>query len=147
MSEMESELSTRAFVRQELVPERAAPIKTTGFVGFLRTRLFNSPINVLLTIGGILLLWFTVVPSVKFLLVDAVWTGTDRTACLEENVGRTVRTTGVQVAGLPTLTPVILNAAKDLAERPDTVRVAGARSFAALRTTRKRSGLPGFFHG
>jgi general L-amino acid transport system permease protein len=90
MSEMESELSTRAFVRRELVPERAAPIKTTGFIGFLRTRLFNSPTNILLTIVSILLLWFTVVPAVKFLLIDAVWTGKDRTACLEENVGRTV---------------------------------------------------------
>ncbi len=90
MSEMESELATRAFVRQELVPERAAPIKTTGFVGFLRTRLFNSPTNILLTIVSILLLWFTVMPAVKFLLIDAVWTGTDRTACLEETVKRPV---------------------------------------------------------
>ncbi|MES2196941.1 MAG: amino acid ABC transporter permease [Pseudomonadota bacterium] len=90
MSEMESELATRAFVRQELVPERAAPIKTTGFVGFLRTRLFNSPTNILLTIVSILLLWFTVMPAVKFLLIDAVWSGTDRTACLEETVKRPV---------------------------------------------------------
>jgi general L-amino acid transport system permease protein len=90
MSEMESELATRAFVRHELVPERVAPVKTTGFVGFLRTRLFNSPTNVMLTIVSILLLWFTVVPAVKFLLIDAVWTGTDRTACLEETTKRTV---------------------------------------------------------
>ena len=33
-----------------LVPERPAPVKTTGFVGFLRTRLFNSPTNILMTI-------------------------------------------------------------------------------------------------
>ena len=32
--------------------ERPAPVKTTGFVGFLRTRLFNSPTNILLTILG-----------------------------------------------------------------------------------------------
>ena len=37
-----------------------------------------------------LLLWFTVVPAVKFLLVDAVWTGKDRDACLAENAGRPV---------------------------------------------------------
>ena len=43
-------------------------MKTTGFVGFLRTRLFNSPTNILLTIVGALLLWFTVVPALKFLL-------------------------------------------------------------------------------
>jgi general L-amino acid transport system permease protein len=82
--------ASSSFVRSELVPERAAPIKTTGFVGFLRTRLLNSPTNVLLTIVGILLLWFTVIPAVKFLLIDAVWRGTDRNACLAENIGHPV---------------------------------------------------------
>ena len=85
-----SDIAASPFVRQDLVPERAAPIKTTGFVGFLRTRLFNSPTNILLTIVSILLLWFTVVPALKFLLVDAVWTGKDRTACLPETAGHTV---------------------------------------------------------
>ncbi|HEV7637059.1 MAG TPA: amino acid ABC transporter permease [Bradyrhizobium sp.] len=85
-----SDIAGSSFIRQELVPERAAPIKTTGFVGFLRTRLFNSPTNILLTIVSALLLWFVVVPAVKFLLVDAVWTGADRNACLAENAGHTV---------------------------------------------------------
>ena len=85
-----SDIAASSFVRQELVPERPAPIKTTGFVGFLRTRLFNSPTNILLTIVSILLLWFTVIPAVKFLLVDAVWRGTDRNACLAENAGHMV---------------------------------------------------------
>ena len=85
-----SDIVASAFVRQDLVPERPAPIKTTGFVGFLRTRLFNSPTNILLTIVSALLLWFIVVPAVKFLLVDAVWSGSDRDACLAENVGHTV---------------------------------------------------------
>ena len=82
--------SSQSFVRQQLVPERPAPVKTTGFVGFLRTRLFNSPTNILLTIASVLLLWFTVVPALKFLLVDAVWHGADRNACLAENAGHTV---------------------------------------------------------
>jgi general L-amino acid transport system permease protein len=85
-----SDITAFSFVRRDLVPERAPPVKTTGFVGFLRTRLFNSPTNILLTIVSILLLWFTVVPAVKFLLVDAVWTGKDRTACLSETAGQTV---------------------------------------------------------
>ena len=85
-----SDIAASSFVRQELVPERIAPVKTTGFVGFVRTRLLNSPTNILLTIVGILLLWFTVVPAVKFLLIDAVWSGTDRNACLAENAGHTV---------------------------------------------------------
>ena len=78
------------FVRQELVPERRAPIKTTGFVGFLRTRLFNTPTNALLTVLGALLLWVTIVPTVRFLLLDAVWDGNDRTACLAQTVGHPV---------------------------------------------------------
>lgn len=73
------------FVRQELVPERPAPVKTTGFIGFLRTRLFNSPTNILITIVSLLLLWVIVVPAVKFALIDAVWSGNDRTACLPKN--------------------------------------------------------------
>ena len=85
-----SDLAASTFVRQELVPERAAPIKTTGFVGFLRTRLFNSPTNILITIVSALLLWFTIIPAVKFLLIDAVWTGKDRNACLAENAGHVV---------------------------------------------------------
>jgi general L-amino acid transport system permease protein len=82
--------SSSSFVRQELVPERPAPVKTTGFVGFLRTRLLNSPTNIMLTILSILLLWFTVIPALRFLLVDAVWHGADRNACLAENVGHLV---------------------------------------------------------
>jgi general L-amino acid transport system permease protein len=85
-----TDLAASSFVRREIVPERAAPIKTTGMVGLLRTRLFNSPTNILLTLVSLLLLWFTVVPSIKFLLIDAVWRGDDRSACLAENAGHAV---------------------------------------------------------
>ncbi|NOJ47911.1 amino acid ABC transporter permease [Bradyrhizobium archetypum] len=85
-----SDITSSNFVRQDLVPERPAPVKTTGFIGFLRTRLFNSPTNILITIVSLLLLWVVVVPAVKFALIDAVWFGKDRTACLAENVGRPV---------------------------------------------------------
>jgi len=78
------------FVSDKLIAERPAPIKTTGFIGFLRTRLFNSPTNILITIVSALALWFIVVPALRFVLVDAVWTGKDRNACLAENVGHTV---------------------------------------------------------
>ncbi len=82
-----SDTQGSSFVRETLISERPAPVKTTGFIGFLRTRLFNSTTNILLTIVSALLLWFIAVPAIKFLLVDAVWTGTDRNACLAENAG------------------------------------------------------------
>jgi general L-amino acid transport system permease protein len=85
-----SDIAASSFVCQDLIAERPAPVKTTGFVGFVRTRLLNSPTNILITIVSVLLLWFVVVPAIRFLLVDAVWTGSDRNACLAENVGRTV---------------------------------------------------------
>jgi general L-amino acid transport system permease protein len=78
------------FVRKDLVAERPAPVKTTGMIGFVRTRLLNSPTNILLTVLGALLIWFTVVPALRFLLVDAVWHGSDRNACLERNAGHAV---------------------------------------------------------
>lgn len=85
-----SDIAVSNFVREELVPQRPAPVKTTGFVGFLRTRMFNSPTNILITIVSVLLLWFVLVPTIKFLVVDAVWTGKDRAACLAENAGHPV---------------------------------------------------------
>jgi len=83
-------VTAQPFVSDKLIAERPAPIKTTGVVGFLRTRLFNSPTNILITIVSALLLWFIVVPALKFMLVDAVWTGKDRNACLAENAGHLV---------------------------------------------------------
>ena len=85
-----TDITASSFVREAIVDERPAPVKTTGFVGFLRTRLLNSPTNVLLTILGVLLVWYTVIPAIRFLLVDAVWHGADRNACLAENAGHAV---------------------------------------------------------
>jgi len=82
--------SSEPFVRQELAPERRAPASTTGIIGFARTRLFNSPGNALLTIVGVLLLWWIIVPMLHFLLFDAVWQGSDRNACLAQNAGHPV---------------------------------------------------------
>jgi general L-amino acid transport system permease protein len=92
MSDLASSSFVRgaSFVREALVPERPAPVKTTGLIGLLRTRLFNSPTNILLTAFGALLIWFTVIPALRFLLVDAVWRGSDRNACLAENAGHAV---------------------------------------------------------
>ena len=38
----------------------------------------------------LLLLWFIIVPTIQFLLVDAVWEGKDRTACLGTDAGQPV---------------------------------------------------------
>jgi general L-amino acid transport system permease protein len=78
------------FVRQDMVGERPAPARTSGWAAFLRARLFNSPLNALLTVACIVLLWFIAVPTIRFLFVDAVWQGSDRAACLAQNAGHPV---------------------------------------------------------
>jgi general L-amino acid transport system permease protein len=81
---------TPAFVRQDLVAPRPAPVVTTGIVGFVRTRLLNSPTNIALTLASLAVLWITLVPAIRFLLVDAVWQGSSRDACLAGNAGHPV---------------------------------------------------------
>jgi len=85
-----TDIAASSFVRQELVPERPAPVKAVGLIDFVRKRLLNSPTNILLTILGLLLLWYTVIPALRFLLVDAVWTGSDRNACLADSADHSV---------------------------------------------------------
>ncbi|MCX7318811.1 MAG: amino acid ABC transporter permease [Hyphomicrobiales bacterium] len=80
-------MSKAVYVATTMVAPRRAPVRMPGAWGFVRTRLLNSPTNILLTFACALLLWFTVIPTVKFLLVDAVWQGSDRNACLPETVG------------------------------------------------------------
>jgi len=82
--------SEPTFVRKTLAPARKAPVVTTGLIGFLRTRLFNSPLNVVLTFASAVLAWFVLEPTIRFLLVNAVWQGSDRTACLADKAGHPV---------------------------------------------------------
>src|SRR5262245_45894849 len=70
------------FVRNapaELLPP---PMATTGMLGWLRANLFSSLPNAILTVVCVLLLYWTIPPLVKFLLLDAVWSGNNREACL-----------------------------------------------------------------
>src|SRR5690606_25535979 len=80
--------SAPSFVRDDLVPERRAPVRTTSLARLLQTRLFSSPSNALLTVVGAALLWFFLVPAIRFLFIDAVWEGQNRTACLAADAGQ-----------------------------------------------------------
>jgi general L-amino acid transport system permease protein len=81
-----SDFSSTAFVRRELVPSLPPPRAALQ----RRWNLLDSPLNAGLTLVSIYLIWLLIVPAVKFLLIDAVWTGSSRTDCLPETVGRTV---------------------------------------------------------
>jgi general L-amino acid transport system permease protein len=71
-----------AFVRTAPAPALAPPALTVGWLGWLRANLFSTPFNAVLTVLTVLFLVWTVPPVVRFLLIDAVWSGADREACL-----------------------------------------------------------------
>jgi general L-amino acid transport system permease protein len=79
-----------AFVRRELIAPLPPPPATTGLLGFVRQRLFGGPLNTALTLLSLLLVIIVLPPLVRFLIIDAVWSGTSRTDCLTETLGRPV---------------------------------------------------------
>lgn len=71
-----------SYIRRELVPAQPAPSSQVGVVHWLKTKLFATPKDVVMTVLSIALLAYIIPPLVQFLFIDAVWTGTDRLACL-----------------------------------------------------------------
>ena len=62
-------------------PDLPPPTNTVGVVGWLRTNLFSSPLNALLTLAAIYLLWLTIPPAVEWAFIKADWQGETRDAC------------------------------------------------------------------
>ncbi len=83
MSEGDLAVTEIAFVRHSTIAPQPPPMTMTGIVGWLRENLFSSPFNIALTILLALLFAWIVPDLIRFLLIDAVWTGADRDACLE----------------------------------------------------------------
>ena len=78
------------FVRRELIAPLPAPLAARGLLGFARQRLFGGVLNTVLTLVSLLLVIVVLPPLLRFLIIDAVWSGTSRTDCLEETLGRPV---------------------------------------------------------
>jgi len=80
----------RAFVRTTLITPKSAPRSSMGVLVRMRQRLFAGWLSAGLTIALLSLIFFTLPALVRFLLIDAVWTGTDREACDPMKVGHAV---------------------------------------------------------
>ncbi|MGV1917180.1 amino acid ABC transporter permease [Rhizobium sp. 22-785-1] len=76
-----------SYIRRELVPAQPAPSSQVGVAHWLQTKLFATPKDVVMTVLSIALLAYIIPPLLQFLFVDAVWTGTDRLACLTVTQG------------------------------------------------------------
>jgi general L-amino acid transport system permease protein len=71
----------RAFVRTEPIPQKAPPVATTGWIGWIRGNLFSSPLNTALTLGALYVLYATIPPLIDWAFVKAIWTGASNEAC------------------------------------------------------------------
>mgnify|MGYP001095036397 FL=1 len=69
------------YVRTEMALPQPAPPRDRGPIAWMRKNLFASPIDSALTVLGALLAASIVVPFIQWALINAQWTGTDRTFC------------------------------------------------------------------
>ena len=70
------------FLRQAPAASQPPPSSRAGVFAWLRANLFSSPFNIALTLICILLIAWIVPPLLRFLLIDATWSGADREACI-----------------------------------------------------------------
>jgi general L-amino acid transport system permease protein len=82
MSDIAAQTGTGAFVRRELVAASLRPPTERGLIGWARENLFSGPFNIMMTILSVLLILLIVPPLLRFMLIDAVWTGDNREACV-----------------------------------------------------------------
>jgi general L-amino acid transport system permease protein len=59
----------------------APPIERVGALRWMRDNLFNSPLNAVLTLLALWLLWQTLPPILNWAIFDATWQGNSREAC------------------------------------------------------------------
>lgn len=83
MSEGELAVTELHFVRGEMVAQHPPPASMRGPVAWVREHLLSTPFNIVLTVLIALLFLWIVPDLIKFLFIDAVWTGADRDACRE----------------------------------------------------------------
>lgn len=70
-----------SYVRTQEAPTLPPPATLVGVVGWIRANLLGGPVSILLTALAAYLIWVLVPPIWKFFVVNAIYTGTDRTAC------------------------------------------------------------------
>jgi general L-amino acid transport system permease protein len=90
MSEAELAVAEMHFVQQAQIAPQPPPARMTGAVGWVRANLLSTPFNIVLTVLIVLLLAWLIPALLRFLIIDAVWSGTDRDACREVVQHRTI---------------------------------------------------------
>ena len=77
----------KPYVRTTMEKAAPPPPSTVGAVGWIKANLFPNWWSTVLTLLGMAIIYFAVVNVYDWAFVRAVWTGTDRNACLPEKAG------------------------------------------------------------
>src|SRR5271157_5249163 len=79
-----------SYTRRSLVEPEPPPAVRQDVITLAGARLFDRPTNAALTVITGVIVVLVAWPTMKFLLIDAVWDGTSRADCLPETIGREV---------------------------------------------------------
>jgi general L-amino acid transport system permease protein len=82
--------SQASYIRRALVEPEPPPVASAAAPAWTRARLFDGAFNTALTLVSVAIIAALAWPTLKFLIIDAVWTGSSRADCLPETVGREV---------------------------------------------------------
>lgn len=79
-------MTDQAFHRQqaELLPQRAAPLATVGIIGWLRTNLFSSWFNGVVTLIALYIVWVVISNFIDWAFISSHVSGIDRFACTSD---------------------------------------------------------------
>ena len=80
-------IAVAPYVRQTASPALPPPASVVGIAGWLRTNLFSSVANSILTLIGLLLIYKVLWGALDWALVRAIWKGSDGTACNIDGAG------------------------------------------------------------
>jgi general L-amino acid transport system permease protein len=86
MTDMQSQADV-FFVRKEIAPASPPPIRVKGVWPWMRTNLFGSISDTVLTIVGLSIALAVIVPFVQWAFINAVWDSPTRDACAANTVG------------------------------------------------------------
>ena len=76
-----------AYVRDQMLEDMPAPNMSTGVVGWMRTNLFSTVGNSILTIISVIVIYFAVVGIYDFAIGNAIYEGTGGADCRVEGSG------------------------------------------------------------
>jgi general L-amino acid transport system permease protein len=82
MAEADLAVAETKFVRTAAIEAQPPPVRVSGPLAWMRDNLLSTPFNIALTLVILLLLGWAAWELAHFLVIDAVWSGKDREACL-----------------------------------------------------------------